>query len=122
MIAHTSIAVGDLAKAKAFYRAALAPLGYHNNMEQADAAGFNDGANTDFWIGEQDTVVPAHVAFQAKDRRQVEEFYRAATAAGGKDNGAPGYRKYSPGYFAAFVLDPDGNNVEAVWYDETTET
>jgi catechol 2,3-dioxygenase-like lactoylglutathione lyase family enzyme len=121
MIAHTSIPVGDIAKAVVFYTQVLAPLGYTNNMQHGDAAGFNDGRNTDFWIGEEDTVVPMHVAFQAKDRRQVEEFHRIATAAGARDNGGPGYRDYSPGYFAAFVLDPDGNNVEAVWYDESKE-
>jgi catechol 2,3-dioxygenase-like lactoylglutathione lyase family enzyme len=121
MIAHTSIAVGNCAKAIVFYTKALAPLGYTNNMRHGDAAGFNDGRNTDFWIGEEETVVPTHVAFQAKDRGQVEEFYRIATEAGGRDNGRPGYRDYSPGYFAAFVLDPDGNNIEAVWYDEAKE-
>jgi predicted lactoylglutathione lyase len=86
-------------------------------MEHGDSAGFNDGKNTDFWISKEKTVVPMHVAFQAKSREQVEAFHKAALAAGGKDNGGPGYRDYSPGYYAAFVLDPDGNNIEAVWYD-----
>ncbi len=58
-----------------------------------------------------------HVAFETDSRSKVEAFYQAALAAGAKDNGGPGYRDYSPGYFAAFVLDPDGNNIEAVWYD-----
>ncbi len=117
MIAHTSLHVSNYPRAKQFYCAALAPLGYQNNMEYGEAAGFNDGKNTDLWISRQDTVVPLHVAFQAASRAQVEGFYRAALAAGGKDNGAPGYRDYWPGYYAAFVLDPDGNNIEAVWYD-----
>jgi catechol 2,3-dioxygenase-like lactoylglutathione lyase family enzyme len=117
MIAHTSIGVSDYAKAKAFYSKALAPLGYDNNMEFDDAAGFNDGKNTDFWIAKQDTVVPAHVAFEAASREQVESFHQAAVQAGGRDNGGPGYRDYWPGYYAAFVFDPDGNNIEAVWYD-----
>lgn len=117
MIAHTSLAVSDYTRSKAFYSAALAPLGYHNNMEYGEAAGFNDGKNTDFWIGKHSNVVPAHVAFVANSSKEVEAFYKAALAAGGKDNGAPGYRDYWPGYYAAFVYDPDGNNIEAVWYD-----
>jgi catechol 2,3-dioxygenase-like lactoylglutathione lyase family enzyme len=117
MIAHTALAISDYAKSKAFYIAALAPLGYHNNMEYGEAAGFNDGKNTDFWIDRKGTVVPTHVAFEASSGKQVEAFYKAALAAGGKDNGGPGYRDYSPGYYAAFVYDPDGNNIEAVWYD-----
>jgi catechol 2,3-dioxygenase-like lactoylglutathione lyase family enzyme len=121
MIAHTSLAVSDYRKAKGFYSKVLAPLGYHNNMEEGEAAGYNDGKNTDFWIHKEKTVVPTHVAFQARDRKAVEAFHKAALAAGGKDNGAPGYRDYSPGYFAAFAFDPDGNNVEAVWYDPSRE-
>jgi catechol 2,3-dioxygenase-like lactoylglutathione lyase family enzyme len=121
MIAHTSLAVSDYEKAKAFYVKALEPLGYTNNMEFDGAAGFNDGKNTDFWIHREEEVVPTHLAFEARSRRQVEEFHQAGLAAGGKDNGAPGYRDYSPGYFAAFVYDLDGNNIEAVWYDPARE-
>lgn len=117
MIAHTTLPVSDYVRAKAFYSKALAPLGYSNNMEYGEAAGFNDGKNTDFWIAREDTVVPTHVAFEAKSRAEVEAFHEAALAAGAKDNGAPGYRDYWPGYYAAFVHDADGNNVEAVWYD-----
>ena len=117
MIAHTTLAVSDYAKSKVFYIAALAPLGYHNNMEYGEAAGFNDGKNTDFWIDKKRAVVPTHVAFEASNGKQVEAFYKAALAAGGKDNGGPGYRDYWPGYYAAFVYDLDGNNIEAVWYD-----
>ncbi|HEX6998989.1 MAG TPA: VOC family protein [Gammaproteobacteria bacterium] len=118
MIAHTSLPVSDYVTAKRFYQKALAPLGYRNNMEFGEAAGFNDGKNTDFWIGKSDTVVPLHVAFEAKSREEVHAFYEAALAAGGKDNGGPGYRReYWPGYYAAFVHDPDGHNIEAVWYD-----
>lgn len=75
--------------------------------------------NTDFWISKEATVVPAHVAFEVSSSKQVEAFHKAAIAAGGKDNGSPGYREYSPGYYAAFVFDPDGNNIEAVWYDKS---
>jgi catechol 2,3-dioxygenase-like lactoylglutathione lyase family enzyme len=117
MIAHTSLAVSNYQRSKAFYTKALEPLGYRSNMEYGEAAGFNDGKNTDFWIGKKSTVVPMHVAFEAKNSAAVQAFYQAALAAGGKDNGGPGYRDYWPGYYAAFIHDPDGNNVEAVWYD-----
>jgi catechol 2,3-dioxygenase-like lactoylglutathione lyase family enzyme len=118
MIAHTGLAVRDFAAAKSFYEQALAPLGYSAKMEAGESAGFNDGKNTDFWIGESETVEPSHVAFEAKSRDEVEAFYRAALGAGGKDNGEPGYRpQYWPGYYAAFVYDLDGHNIEAVWYD-----
>ena len=117
MIAHTTLPVSDYRKAKAFYCKALAPLGYRNNMEFGDAAGFNDGRNTDFWIARKDSVAPTHLAFEATGRAQVEAFHAAALAAGAKDNGAPGYRDYWAGYYAAFVHDPDGHNIEAVWYD-----
>ncbi len=121
MIAHTSLAISDYPKAKAFYSKVLATLGYRNNMEYGEAAGFNDGKNTDFWISKKQSVIPTHLAFEANSREQVEAFHRAALAAGGKNNGAPGYRDYSPGYYAAFALDPDGNNIEAVWYDPSRE-
>ena len=118
MIAHTTLAVADCGRATAFYLKALAPLGYRKNMDFGDAVGFNDGKNTDFWIAKQETVVPLHLAFEAKNREEVEAFYEAALAAGGEDNGKPGYRvEYWPGYYAAFVHDHDGHNVEAVWYD-----
>lgn len=117
MIAHTSLPVSHYAKSRKFYVKALKPLGYKNNMEYGEAAGFNDGKNTDFWISHEDTVVPAHIAFEAHNREEVEAFYQAALAAGATDNGSPGYRDYWPGYYAAFVYDPDGHNVEAVWYD-----
>jgi predicted lactoylglutathione lyase len=100
MIAHISLSISDLQKSKAFYADVLAPLGYRINMDYAEAAGFNDGKNTDFWISQAKTVVPTHVAFQAASREQVESFHESALAAGAKDNGAPGYRDY-----------------EAVWYD-----
>ena len=117
MIAHTSLQVRDYSRSSTFYSKALEPLGYKKNMEYGEAAGFNDGKNTDFWISRHQTVVPTHLAFEAKSKDEVERFHKAAIAAGGKDNGAPGYRDYWPGYYAAFVHDPDGHNVEAVWYD-----
>lgn len=120
MIEHVSIPVRDYEKAKAFYLAALKPLGYKLNMEfPPDAAGFMEGGHTSFWIARKDKDNDsAHLAFLAKSEREVQDFYKAALGAGGKDNGAPGLRDYSPGYYAAFVFDPDGNNVEAVFYKE----
>jgi predicted lactoylglutathione lyase len=117
MIAHTTLHVSDYKRSKAFYIKVLEPLGYTNNMEYGEAAGFNDGKNTDFWISKEDTVVPTHLAFEAKSRAEVEHFHRTALAAGAKDNGGPGYRDYWPGYYAAFVHDLDGHNIEVVWYD-----
>jgi predicted lactoylglutathione lyase len=119
MIAHTTLPISDYPKSKQFYSVVLATLGYRNNMEYGESAGFNDGKNTDFWISKESSVVPTHLAFQAGSRQQVEAFHKTALAAGGQDNGGPGYRDYSPGYYAAFVLDPDGNNIEAVWYDDS---
>ena len=84
MIAHTSLAVGNYRKSKEFYIKALAPLEYSNNMEYGEAAGFNDGKNTDFWIAKQDTVVPSHVAFEAKNREEVAAFHKAARWCGGR--------------------------------------
>jgi catechol 2,3-dioxygenase-like lactoylglutathione lyase family enzyme len=117
MIAHTTLHVSDYARAKRFYTEVLSALGYTNNMEYGEAAGFNDGKNTDFWITSEKSVSPTHLAFEAHTRGEVEAFHRRALAAGAQDNGGPGYRDYWPGYYAAFVLDPDGNNIEAVWYD-----
>ncbi len=119
MIAHTSLPVSDYKKSKEFYIKVLDTLGYTNNMEYGEAAGFNDGKNTDFWVATNEKgVIPLHVAFEAKNKEQVESFYKTALEAGAKDNGAPGYRKeYWPGYYAAFVYDPDGHNIEVVWFD-----
>ena len=117
MIAHTTLPVRDYARSKAFYARLLGTLGYWNNMEFGEAAGFNDGKNTDFWIKSSPSIVPLHLAFEAKNAEEVHAFHAAALAAGARDNGKPGYRDYWPGYYAAFVHDPDGHNIEAVWYD-----
>jgi len=117
MIAHTTLHVSHYEKSKTFYIKVLATLGYENNMEEGEAAGFCDGKSTDLWIVREEIIVPTHLAFEASRQDQVEAFYQAALSAGAKDNGAPGYRDYWPGYYAAFVLDPDGHNIEAVWYD-----
>lgn len=122
MIDHIGLAVGDFARSKAFYAAALAPLGYTVLMEfpaeQAGGhpvAGLGD-ARPDFWIAGGGPTSPRnHICFAAKNRATVDAFYKAALAAGGRDNGAPGIRAhYHPNYYGAFVLDPDGHNVEAV--------
>jgi len=120
MIAHASLAVSDYATAKEFYKKALAPVGYEFTDDHPEwgAGGYKEGGNTSFWIGQKEKVIGGHVAFEAKNKEQVDSFYKEALAAGAKDNGAPGYRKeYWPGYYAAFVHDVDGNNVEAVWFD-----
>jgi catechol 2,3-dioxygenase-like lactoylglutathione lyase family enzyme len=122
MIDHVGFSVSDYARAKAFYEKALAPLGYALVMEATaqqtgqPAAGFGSGGKPDFWIGGEGKLEkPVHIAIVAKDRPTVDAFYRAALAAGGKDNGPPGLRvHYHPNYYGAFVLDPDGHNIEAV--------
>jgi catechol 2,3-dioxygenase-like lactoylglutathione lyase family enzyme len=116
MIDHTGVAVSNFGKSKPFYAAALAPLGYALLMEFEQFAGFGIAPKPDFWIAEgSPNVPPIHVAFRADSRAQVDAFYRAALAAGGRDNGAPGLREhYHPNYYGAFVLDPDGHNIEAV--------
>jgi catechol 2,3-dioxygenase-like lactoylglutathione lyase family enzyme len=116
MIDHARITVANIAKSKAFYGAALAPLGYAVLMAWERYAGFGVAPKPDFWIGEgTPNVPPVHVAFHAESRAQVDAFYRAALAAGGRDNGPPGLRPhYHPNYYGAFVLDPDGHNIEAV--------
>jgi len=122
MLDHIGFPVSDYERAKNFYLKALAPLGYSLIMEvsqQANdqlAAGFGADDKPDFWIGGEGGLdKPLHVAILAKDHASVDAFYEAAIAAGGRDNGAPGIRAhYHPNYYGAFVLDPDGHNIEAV--------
>ena len=116
MIDHTGVSVTDVAKSTAFYRAALAPLGYGVLMEFDGAAGLGVAPKPDFWIGQATPNEPrVHVAFRADTRAVVDAFYKAALAAGGRDNGPPGPRpNYHDNYYGAFVLDPDGHNIEAV--------
>jgi catechol 2,3-dioxygenase-like lactoylglutathione lyase family enzyme len=127
MLDHVGFPVSDYARSKAFYEKALAPLGYSLIMEVAQTAndrpagGFGANGKPDFWIGGEGGLnKPIHVAITAKDRATVDAFYRAGMAAGGKDNGPPGLRPhYHPNYYAAFVLDPDGHNIEAVCHAPT---
>ena len=115
MIDHVVLKVRDGARSKEFYAAALAPLGLELTKEFPGTSGFGRDGKPWFWVREGDSVGGTHVAFMAADRATVEAFHAAALAAGGTDNGAPGERPhYHPGYYGAFVLDPDGNNIEAV--------
>jgi len=116
MIDHVFIGVTNLDSAKEFYRAALEPLGYGIAFEGEWGAGFKSAQGVpDFWIRPEETVVPIHLGFQVENRDLVAAFYGAAIAAGAKDNGAPGLRPhYHETYYAAFVLDADGHNIEAV--------
>jgi catechol 2,3-dioxygenase-like lactoylglutathione lyase family enzyme len=116
MIDHVTANVSDFEAAKGFYEQALKPLGYSVQMEFPGAAGFGTGEGIpDFWIGTNEARGATHVAFSAPDRKTVDAFHEAALAAGGRDNGPPGVRAhYHESYYAAYVHDADGNNVEAV--------
>jgi len=130
MIDHTGVIVADVARSRAFYETALAPVGYTVLAEipaavtgSTDVIGFGEAPKPDFWISGATAARPVnhpplHVAFRVTDRSQVDAFYQAAIAAGGRDNGAPGPRPhYHPNYYGAFVLDPDGHNIEAVCHE-----
>lgn len=121
MLDHMGFAVADYARSKAFYEKALAPLGFALLIEpMGQAAGFGKDGKPSFWIEAQGRPVQGrlHVAFVAKNRELVDAFYAAAIAAGATDNGAPGVRDvYHPNYYGAYVLDPDGNNIEAVCHE-----
>lgn len=124
MLDHIGLAISDIRRSEAFYSAALEPLGiakiFEYGPDKTDSGGTAIGFGKDmmpfFWIGDNEGVGEGtHVAFVAQDRAAVDAFYEAAIAAGGHDNGPPGLRpKYHPNYYGAFVLDPDGINVEAV--------
>jgi catechol 2,3-dioxygenase-like lactoylglutathione lyase family enzyme len=126
MIDHMSLSVGDFAGMLAFYEAALAPLGITTMMRLGkDVTGDYElaglGREKPFlWIAEGGKATPhIHLAIRADNREEVEAFYKAAIAAGGTDNGGPGLRPhYHPGYYGAFVLDPEGHNLEAVFHGE----
>ncbi len=126
MIDHTGVIVSDFEKSKAFYEKALSPIGYALIMAlpasvtgHADVAGFGEPPKPDFWISSgTPNKPPVHIAFRVSSRTTVDAFYKAAMAAGGVDNGPPGIRPhYHPHYYGAFVLDPDGHNIEAVCHE-----
>jgi catechol 2,3-dioxygenase-like lactoylglutathione lyase family enzyme len=119
MIDHVSIGVGDIARTKRFYDAALKPLGYDCLSESKDSLGYGAGAVA-LWISGTEHPVPAdlksglHFCFVAPTRKSVDAFHAAALGTGGRDNGKPGLRAdYGPTYYAAFVIDPDGYRLEA---------
>ena len=126
MIDHTGLIVSGFGRSKSFYARALSAIGYELLMElpaaitgHGDVAGFGVRPKPDFWIAAGKPNVPSvHVAFRVASRALVDAFYEAAIAAGGRDNGAPGLRPhYHSNYYAAFVLDPDGHNIEAVCHE-----
>lgn len=118
MLDHVGFTVSDYGRSKAFYEQALAPLGLTLLMEPVnDVAGFGEDGKPFFWIDTREPAVPGrvHVAFAVEDRETVDAFHSAALRAGATDNGAPGVREiYHPDYYGAYVLDPDGHNIEAV--------
>jgi catechol 2,3-dioxygenase-like lactoylglutathione lyase family enzyme len=115
MIEHVSLRCPKVKRSRDFYAAALKPLGYAQDMQSGGSYAFAQKGRHDFWVTPGKLATPLHLAFLAATHAQVEAFHRAALAAGGRDNGAPGPRD---GYgYAAFVLDPDGNNIEAVVWD-----
>lgn len=123
MLDHIGIKVTDVKRSKTFYDAALKPLGVSVVMDVSEAEtgstpylGYGEGFKPYFWIGQQARATELiHVAFATDARANVDAFYAAAMAAGGRDNGPPGLRPhYHPSYYGAFVLDPDGHNIEAV--------
>ncbi|OZI48976.1 VOC family protein [Bordetella genomosp. 5] len=128
MLDHLEIHVSDFERSRAFYLSALAPLGYVARKTLPTGTGFGVGEageaddagdpGGEFWIHQGTPSTPrVHVAFRARNRDEVDAFHRAALAAGGRDNGGPGVRpKYHPNYYGAFILDPDGYNVEAVYH------
>jgi catechol 2,3-dioxygenase-like lactoylglutathione lyase family enzyme len=115
MIDHISLRVQDFSRAVDFYKSALAPLGYKVLMEFPNVAGLGANGKADLWIMQSDQQPsPTHIAISG-ERPQIKAFHEAALGSGGSDNGPPGLRlDYHPNYYAAFVLDPEGNNIEVV--------
>ena len=126
MFDHVAVIVSDFAKSRAFYMQALAPTGHSKLVDlpgtpggDAPTAGFCHADGSDLWIRQGEATKPrVHIAFRVPSWAAVDAFYEAAIAAGGKDNGAPGLRpQYHANYYGAYVLDPDGHNIEAVCHD-----
>jgi catechol 2,3-dioxygenase-like lactoylglutathione lyase family enzyme len=113
LVDHVHLRVADLAASRRFYNAVIAALG---SVDAVTESAHYFSAD-ELWIDQAEGPISrVHLAFQARDRDEVDRFFTAALAAGGRDNGAPGERSYHPGYYAAYVLDPDGNNIEAVYH------
>lgn len=116
LVDHLHLRVRDLEASKRFYRGVLTAIGRQDAIQETESYFAAD----ELWIDQAEARTSnVHLAFQAADREAVRAFHQAALAAGGRDNGAPGERAYHPGYFAAFALDPDGNNIEAVYHGPT---
>jgi catechol 2,3-dioxygenase-like lactoylglutathione lyase family enzyme len=125
MIEHVSVPVSEYKKSVKFYSSALKPLGYELLRPYPPmAAGFCEGNSTSFWlVSKKGKVQPMHVALRGKSKKAVQQFYARALKAGGRDNGKPGFRlDYGNNYYAAFALDPDGNNIEACYFGEKAPT
>ena len=122
MLDHIALGVSNLAQSKTFFLKALQPLGVDVAMEGPYGVGIGQNKKPSLWLFEtREHPAHLHLAFSAENRKQVDEFYQAAMAAGGKDNGAPGLRPhYHPNYYGAFVIGPDGHNVEAVCHKPQT--
>lgn len=122
MIEHVSVPVGNYLKAKKFYSRAMKPLGYslYRDYPAWKAGGYLEGGSTSLWLAQKKgNIMGVHVAFRGKSKKAVQQFHAEALKAGGKDNGAPGFRlDYGPDYYAAFIFDPDGNNLEACYFGE----
>jgi catechol 2,3-dioxygenase-like lactoylglutathione lyase family enzyme len=119
MLDHVHLRVADLEASKRFYRAALEAVGRLDAYGEGDGCFFAD----ELYVSSGDGPVSRiHLAFQANSKAEVEKFHEAALNAGGCDNGAPGLRSYHSTYYAAYVLDPDGNNIEAVWHGPTAHS
>ena len=119
LIDHVHLRVSDVQASKRFYRAVFTSLGLPDVLVEGNGFFYADELFVDKADG---SVSRVHLAFQAPDRDVVTAFHQAALSAGGRDNGAPGERSYHPGYYAAFVLDPDGNNIEAVFHGPVTRS
>ena len=117
---HVKLRVRYIARSRAFYERALQPFGVRIVESSQGSIGFTTDDDEDFWIKEDETAAgPVHIAFAAPDRQTVDAFHTAAVEAGGVDNGRPGLRpQYHSAYYAAFVVDPDGNNIEAVFHGD----
>ena len=113
LLDHVQLRVADVERSKRFYTAVFSAIGLRDALQEGPGHFYVDELYVDKADGE---VSRSHLAFQAPDRKTVDAFHQAAIAAGGRDNGAPGERKYHPGYYAAFAFDPDGNNIEAVYH------
>ncbi len=123
LIDHIGLVVSDFDRSKAFYSRCLSPLGFELVVEIEGWAGYGRNGKVELWFGPGDSAhAPMHIAFVAENRAMVDRFYQAALAAGGSDNGAPGVREmYHPDYYGAFVIDPDGHNIEAVCHKPASD-